>query len=291
MAQQSQISVTKGGCGVENNRRKHIMIMADKIMEQRKKNGWSQEELAEQLGVSRQSVSKWESAQSIPDLSRVVAMAEIFGVTTDYLLKDEEESFSVSTGDSRSVSSETVIKVTMEDANRYLEAKEKAAKFAGLAHGLFWVSPIVGIFLSVLHENKMIDITESQVAGLGVMSEILFLAAAVVLVVKCFIEMSAFGNLRKEPFETEYGVSSMVKERRKNYEHARMVYIIVGAVLCVSSMIPLMLFTTFIKENSVLIAFGGSAMLCLIGAGAYFITNAMIIWSGFSRLLNERKNK
>ena len=287
----AQRSQTKEVAQIENNWRKHIMIMADKIMEQRKKNGWSQEELAEQLGVSRQSVSKWESAQSIPDLSRVVAMAEIFGVTTDYLLKDEEEKSSANTGSSQPVSSETVIKVTMEDANRYLKAKEKAAKFTALAHGLFWVSPIVGIFISVLHENKMIDITESQVAGLGVMAEILFLAAATVLVVKCFIEMSAFRHLRKEPFETEYGVSSMVKERRKDYEHTRMVHIIVGAVLCVSSIIPLMLFTTFIKENSILIALGGSAMLCLIGAGAYLITNAMIIWSGFSRLLNERKNK
>lgn len=286
-----QRSQTKEVAQIENNWRKHIMIMADKIMEQRKKNGWSQEELAEQLGVSRQSVSKWESAQSIPDLSRVVAMAEIFGVTTDYLLKDEEEKSSANAGSSQPVSSETVIKVTMEDANRYLKAKEKAAKFTALAHGLFWVSPIVGIFISVLHENKMIDITESQVAGLGVMAEILFLAAAAVLVVKCFIEMSAFRHLRKEPFETEYGVSSMVKERRKDYEHTRMVHIIVGAVLCVSSIIPLMLFTTFIKENSILIALGGSAMLCLIGAGAYLITNAMIIWSGFSRLLNERKNK
>lgn len=287
----AQRSQTKEVAQIENNWRKHIMIMADKIMEQRKKNGWSQEELAEQLGVSRQSVSKWESAQSIPDLSRVVAMAEIFGVTTDYLLKDEEEKSSANTGSSQPVSSETVIKVTMEDANRYLKAKEKAAKFTALAHGLFWVSPIVGIFISVLHENKMIDITESQVAGLGVMAEILFLAAAAVLVVKCFIEMSAFRHLRKEPFETEYGVSSMVKERRKDYEHTRMVHIIVGAVLCVSSIIPLMLFTTFIKESSILIALGGSAMLCLIGAGAYLITNAMIIWSGFSRLLNERKNK
>ena len=44
------------------------MILADKIMEERKRNGWSQEELAEKLGVSRQAVSKWESAGSSPDL-------------------------------------------------------------------------------------------------------------------------------------------------------------------------------------------------------------------------------
>lgn len=68
------------------------MILADKIMNERKRNGWSQEELAEKLSVSRQSVSKWESAQSVPDLQKVIQMAEVFGVSTDYLLKDELES-------------------------------------------------------------------------------------------------------------------------------------------------------------------------------------------------------
>lgn len=48
------------------------MILADKIIELRKKEGWSQEELAEKLSVTRQSVSKWEGAQSIPDLDKVV---------------------------------------------------------------------------------------------------------------------------------------------------------------------------------------------------------------------------
>ena len=57
----------------------------------RKKYGWSQEELAERLDISRQSVSKWESGASIPDLERIVGMSQLFGVTTDYLLKDEME--------------------------------------------------------------------------------------------------------------------------------------------------------------------------------------------------------
>ena len=51
------------------------MILAEKIMEERKKNGWSQEELAEKLSDSRQAVSKWESAQSIPDLQRVIQLS------------------------------------------------------------------------------------------------------------------------------------------------------------------------------------------------------------------------
>ena len=67
------------------------MILADKIMNLRKKCGWSQEDLADQLGISRQSVSKWESGMSIPDLEKIVKMSALFGVSTDYLLKDEIE--------------------------------------------------------------------------------------------------------------------------------------------------------------------------------------------------------
>lgn len=67
------------------------MILAEKIMELRKKNGWSQEELAFQMEVSRQSVSKWESGASIPDLERILKLSQLFGVSTDYLLKEELE--------------------------------------------------------------------------------------------------------------------------------------------------------------------------------------------------------
>ena len=66
------------------------MILADKLIELRKKAGMSQEELADAAGVSRQAVSKWESEQSIPDLDKVVILSEIFEVTTDYLLKGIE---------------------------------------------------------------------------------------------------------------------------------------------------------------------------------------------------------
>ena len=67
------------------------MNLAEKIMTLRKKRGWSQEELAMQLNISRQSVSKWESGASIPDLDKILKLSEIFDVTTDYLLKKTEE--------------------------------------------------------------------------------------------------------------------------------------------------------------------------------------------------------
>lgn len=58
------------------------MILADKIIALRKKAGWSQEELAQQLGVTRQSVSKWEGAQSIPDLDKILQISRIFANNT-----------------------------------------------------------------------------------------------------------------------------------------------------------------------------------------------------------------
>ena len=66
------------------------MNMADRIQYLRKAKGISQEQLADQVGVSRQSVSKWESEQSTPDLEKIIMMSDFFGVTTDYILKGIE---------------------------------------------------------------------------------------------------------------------------------------------------------------------------------------------------------
>ena len=66
------------------------MTFSDKLIALRKKAGWSQEELAERLNVSRQSVSKWESAQSMPDIDKILQLSSLFSVTTDCLLKDTQ---------------------------------------------------------------------------------------------------------------------------------------------------------------------------------------------------------
>lgn len=64
------------------------MQLADKLQQLRKQKNISQEELAQMLEVSRQSVSKWESGQSVPEIDKIVRLSDIFEVTTDYLLKD-----------------------------------------------------------------------------------------------------------------------------------------------------------------------------------------------------------
>jgi len=66
------------------------MNLSEKIFELRKAHGMSQEQLAEKMGVTRQSISKWESGESLPDVDRLPELSRIFNVTTDYLLKPSE---------------------------------------------------------------------------------------------------------------------------------------------------------------------------------------------------------
>lgn len=69
------------------------MKINEKIYTLRKKSGWSQDELADKLSVSRQSVSKWETGDSMPEPAKLLALAKIFCVTTDYLLDDNKEEY------------------------------------------------------------------------------------------------------------------------------------------------------------------------------------------------------
>ncbi len=107
------------------------MIFADKLILLRKKAGWSQEELAEQMDVTRQSVLKWEGAQSIPDLEKMVRLSELFGVSTDYLLKDEIEDVE---GQICANDTPKIKRVSMEEVNAFLAVKEKTAKHSTKEH-------------------------------------------------------------------------------------------------------------------------------------------------------------
>ena len=68
------------------------MKLPDKIIKLRKENGWSQEELAEKLDISRQAISRWENGTALPDAQNILQISKLFHVTTDYLLNDDYES-------------------------------------------------------------------------------------------------------------------------------------------------------------------------------------------------------
>lgn len=68
------------------------MTLSEKIVSLRKAHGWSQEDFAEKLHVSRQAISRWENGTALPDAQNVLQISKLFGVTTDYLLNEDYES-------------------------------------------------------------------------------------------------------------------------------------------------------------------------------------------------------
>ena len=206
------------------------MILADKIIEQRKKNGWSQEELAEKMDVSRQSISKWESAQSVPDMGRIVLLSQLFGVSTDYLLKDELEQPELTPVAESDFDLRTV---SMEEASAFLRMREENAPRIALGVMLCILSPILIILLGGAQESGRIALSEAQAMGLALAVLFVLVGCAVALFVTCGLRSSRFEYLEKEPIDTLYGVDGMVKERRERFHPSFALQLTLGIVLCV----------------------------------------------------------
>lgn len=66
------------------------MTFGEKLLNLRRARGWTQEDLADKIGVTRQALSKWDANSALPDTKNVVALAKLFGVTTDYLLCEDD---------------------------------------------------------------------------------------------------------------------------------------------------------------------------------------------------------
>ena len=238
------------------------MILADKIIILRKKNGLSQEELAEKLGVSRQAVSKWEGAQTIPDLERILQMAKLFGVTTDYLLKDEieNEEFSNDNVDS------SLRKISIEEANEYIRQRKKASFLIALATFLCILAPIPLIMLGAAVDASVIAMSENVMGIVGVACMFFFVLCAVPLFLYCGFKNDAYEFLdKKEPFELAYGVRGMVNDKRDKFRSTYVLCNIIATCLCVFSPVPLVL-TSFL-ENEMLTVFMLALGMIIAGVG------------------------
>ena len=268
------------------------MILADKIIENRKKNGWSQEELAEMLGVSRQSVSKWEGAQAVPDMKKIVQMSELFGVTTDYLLKDEIEDLpdielAEDSGRSFGYDDIPVRKVTMEEASEFLNYNRSIAGIVSIAVMLCILSPVLLIALAALSEAGKIGMSEDTSAFAGLAVLFCFVGVAVAIFVKVGISGQRFKYFEEEMIETAYGVSGMVSERRKAYQERHTRDMVIGVTLCVVSVIPLFIAGMLSSENDLYVTLAVSVLLTVVALGVKIIVNTSVIWGSMDKLLEE----
>ena len=263
-----------------------VMILADKIMELRKKNGWSQEELAEKVGVSRQSVSKWESAQAVPDLNKILVLSEVFGVTTDYLLKDEmvEEEYLEMQQD---VLAE-VRHITMEQANEFIGLKQMTAPRIAIGVAMCILSPIMLIVLTSAAEMGMLSIalTEEKAAMIGLIILILLVASAVFLFITSGSKTHDYEFLDIEIIETAYGVNGMVREKQNRYRNIYIRNCALGVCFCILSVVPLFM-TLFVSDNDFMACIGVGLLLCMIAVGVYLLVKTGIIWESYEKLLQE----
>ncbi|MCL2531193.1 MAG: helix-turn-helix domain-containing protein [Oscillospiraceae bacterium] len=132
------------------------MNVGEKIQEHRVKNGLSQEALADKLGVTRQSVSRWELGQALPELDKVVAVSRLFRVTTDELLLEKENAFSKPNKNVLHLSSVYLIVKNFQKSIDFYE------KF--LSMRMSSINP--GVFAEFYFDNQNISImSESNLPG------------------------------------------------------------------------------------------------------------------------------
>lgn len=273
----------------KDEKMEEVMILADKIINLRKKNGWSQEELAEKLGVTRQSISKYEGAQSIPDLDKILKLSEIFGVTTDYLIKDEleEEEYAPSQmHENESESDRSVHKVTMEMANEYLQIIDWTAGKTAFATMLCILSPIVLLMLGAMSEMPDYHISENAAAGIGICVLIVLIAIAVTIFILCGMKTKKYEFMEKEDIETAYGVSGMVKEKRDAYHSMYVTQLVIGIACCICSVIPLF-GTLAVSESDFYMVSAVCMLLALVAIGTYFIVRSAAKMNAMNQLLEE----
>lgn len=273
----------------KDEKMEEVMILAEKIINPRKKNGWSQEELAEKLGVTRQSISKYEGAQSIPDLDKILKLSEIFGVTTDYLIKDEleEEEYAPSQmQENESESDRSVHKVTMEMANEYLQIIDWSAGKTAFATMLCILSPIVLLMLGAMSEMPDYHISENVAAGIGICVLIVLIAIAVTIFILCGMKTKKYEFMEKEDIETAYGVSGMVKEKRDAYHSMYVTQLVIGIACCICSVIPLF-GTLAVSESDFYMVSAVCMLLALVAIGTYFIVRSAAKMNAMNQLLEE----
>ena len=256
------------------------MIFADKLIALRKKSGWSQEELAEKLGVTRQSVSKWEGAQSVPDIDKILQLSHLFGVTTDYLLKDELGEPEYTAGDD----APALRKVTLAQANDYLAQAHANAPKMALATALCVLSPVPLIALGALAEYGYFR--ADFATGLGLCTLLVLVAVAVVLFMQCGAAVKPYEFLEKEPIDTEYGVTGLAHERRDAFAVQYNRGNTLGTVLCILCAVPLFAAMMFL-DTDILAAAAVCLLLVLVACGVYAFVRVGTVQDALNQLLEE----
>lgn len=269
------------------------MTFSEKISALRKQKGWSQEELAEKLMVTRQAVSKWESAQSMPDLDKLVQLSEALGVSTDYLLKDEQaQSAPVP------ATAEQTVKprhVTQEEARRYLQLQMAAIPKTTLGVALCVWSPIALIGLPVLRSTLNWGFPEEICSGIGLCVLLVMVAAGVALLLTASGKLREFEYLEREPIETDNGAREQALHMQREMASFCTRQNTIGVVLCILSVLPLFALMCVPGVPDGYYSLAVCALLLLVGIACLLLVRTGSMRGAVDKLLEQgdytRENK
>ena len=258
------------------------MILADKIIALRRRRGWSQEELADRIGVSRQAVSKWESSQSIPDIEKILQLSELFEVSTDYLLKDEA-------GEERTAEeaeSTPERRISVDEANAYLSQRWRDSVKIALATLLCILSPVTLIVLGALSEQPHAPVSDTAAGVIGLTVLFALVICAVSLFVYCGFKNQPYEFLDKSvPFVLERGASEAVTERQNGFRTLYVRCNIIATGLCIFSPVPLIVSAFF--NNEMLIVLMLALAMLTVGIGVGIFVTVGVRNGSMQRLLRQ----
>lgn len=264
------------------------MLLSEKILTLRKKNGWSQEELAEKCGVSRQSISKWEGNLSTPELSKIILLSELFQVSTDCLLKEDMQPQSDADAElpPTEAPSQSLRQVTLAEAAAFIQARGQAARKMALGTVLCILSPICLFLLMGMSDSNLLPFSEDIGALLGLIVVLLFVCAAVTQFLGTSSLLKPFAYLGKEEFDTAYGVDALAREQKNAYEGTYNRYTIIGVILCITAVIPLFCAAAF-HASDFFVLLGFSVSLLIVAAAVYLFMICNTIQNTCLQLLQE----
>ena len=215
------------------------MKLGQKIAELRKKSGLSQEALAEKMNVSRQAVSKWESNQSIPDIEKIVDLSELFGVTTDYLLKNGTPSFELPGKSSEEKIEKALPAITDQEIDQYLEVAKKAAHFESLSIALFFLA-----IASFCLFSTLVFISHNIFGTVAYIAPIIIIAIALGYFIHAKLMMHEFKSITQNKFALTSTQNDLIDSSAHEFRNKNNRRIVIGVVLCILAIIPLILIWT-----------------------------------------------
>lgn len=285
------------------------MKLAEKIILLRKQKGWSQEELAAQMDVSRQSVSKWESGASMPDIDKIILLSQIFETSTDYLLKDNMEDYNSSDkcapnekiamvgegyyGKEENSNSQEDKKVFVSgtDAKEYLKLMKQSAKKIAMGVFLCIFSPASLLFVLALQTGGVLPMTEDIAAIIGVCVLLMIVAVAVAIFIITGLKMSKYEYIEKELIELDSVMESELKAKSSEFMPIFARNIAIGVVFCIVSVVPLLLAaiseeSKVVDNDSLIIAMVG-VLLVIVGIGVYRFVKVGVVKDSYDKILGQ----